>query len=137
MFSDKIPDRKSGYALMEIKYSANIIESDKKPIKNTSSVLNFLILFIFFLPDNTSPCSTAIRNKEKAVNSKIATIFVMKETERRKPEIKMYLNLFFFINLSRKIAESIIGRCIKFSAFAIFPSTIGLPKRTTYKMVAI
>jgi len=59
----------------------------------------------------------------------------MKAIESRKPAMKMCFFLLSLLYFKRKIAERIIGRCIKFSAFAIFPSIIGLPKNTTYKNV--
>ena len=70
------------------------------------------------------------RNTKKAAKSKIPTILNKNAIPSRKPEsIKIF---FFSLSFAVKIRkpDKIIGRSIKFSEFAIFPSTIGKAKRS-------
>src|SRR3990167_3496203 len=80
------------------------------------------------------------RNEKKAAKSKIPTILNKNATPSRKPEsIKIFFAIFSFAVKIRK-PDKIIGRSIKFSEFAIFPSTIGKAKRSpkiTVEKIAI
>ncbi len=70
------------------------------------------------------------RNTKKAAKSKIPTILNKNAIPRRKPESANIL--FFNFSFTEKIRKParIIKKSIKFSAFAIFPSTRGSARRT-------
>ena len=70
------------------------------------------------------------RNAKKAAKSKIATILNKNAIPSKKPE---NIRIFFFsLSSAVKIIrpDKIIGNSIKFSEFAIFPSTMGRAKRS-------
>ena len=70
------------------------------------------------------------RNAKKAAKSKTPTILNKNAIPSRKPEsIKtFFFNFSFAVKIRRP--DTIMGRSMKFSEFAIFPSTIGKAKRS-------
>jgi hypothetical protein len=97
------------------------ITGRKKPAKILDNLISFFKELKF-------------KKKQKATNadkSKTATILKRNAIPKSKPVIKKF---FRFI---KKYAAAIMGKSIKFSALAMFPSSIGSPNNTANMAVVI
>ncbi len=84
------------------------------------------------------------RNRKNAAKSNTATILKRKANPRSNPLkskippcFKGWINVKDFIVEKIRREDKIIGKSIKFSAFAILPSIIGNPKSKAYIAVEI
>ena len=94
-----------------------------KEIKDTKKVIPFTKIVFAFIHFAIN------KNNKNATKSNITTTFVIKAIDSKNPA-KIIGPLFFVeTDETTKYAERIIGNNMKFSAFAIFPSMRGVPKR--------